>query len=77
MPDEFCSCRKPKPGLIIKAAKDHKIDLKSSWMIGDKDSDINAGKKANCKTIKIRKNGSLRIATKKIINQNKKLNTYE
>ena len=45
-----CDCRKPKPGLILKAAKDFNIDLENSWMIGDSKSDILAGKNAGCKT---------------------------
>lgn len=48
---ENCSCRKPKPGMIKAAAKDLNIDLKQSWLIGDKETDIIAGKKAGCKTI--------------------------
>ena len=46
-----CSCRKPKPGLLKKAAKDLAISLKGSYMIGDSWVDIKAGKKAGCKTI--------------------------
>ena len=45
-----CDCRKPKPGLLIKAAKDFNIDLENSWMIGDSIADIQAGKSAGCKT---------------------------
>lgn len=45
-----CDCRKPKPGMLIKAAKDYNIDLSKSWMIGDSESDILAGKNAGCKT---------------------------
>ena len=41
-PDENCLCRKPKPGLFLKALEKYNIDMKSSWMIGDKDSDIKA-----------------------------------
>lgn len=48
-----CNCRKPKAGLIWRAAKDHNIDLKQSWMIGDILNDVEAGKKARCKTILI------------------------
>ena len=44
-------CRKPKPGLLLKAAEDHKINLKNSWMIGDGITDIQAGVNAGCKTI--------------------------
>ncbi|MAF51222.1 MAG: hypothetical protein CMH64_03975, partial [Nanoarchaeota archaeon] len=46
-----CECRKPKPGLILKAAKEHNVDLKNSFMIGDRISDIKSGNLAGCKTI--------------------------
>ena len=45
-----CECRKPKPGLILQAAKDLNIDLKQSFMVGDDIKDILAGKAAGCKT---------------------------
>ena len=45
-----CDCRKPKPGMLMKAAKDFNIDLKESWMIGDSENDILAGKNAGCNT---------------------------
>ena len=45
-----CECRKPKPGMLIQAAKDFNIDLKNSWMIGDGENDILAGKNAGCHT---------------------------
>lgn len=45
-----CDCRKPKPGLLLKAAEDLNIDLSQSWMIGDSESDIIAGLTAGCKT---------------------------
>jgi D-glycero-D-manno-heptose 1,7-bisphosphate phosphatase len=48
-----CDCRKPLPGLILKAAQHHNIDLKSSWMIGDILNDVEAGNLAGCKTILI------------------------
>lgn len=44
--DVKCDCRKPKPGLLIQAAKDFDIDLSQSYMIGDKLSDVLAGKNA-------------------------------
>lgn len=46
-----CSCRKPKPGLLLKAAEDFNIDLSQSWMIGDSENDIKAGKAAGCRTV--------------------------
>jgi len=51
--DIDCNCRKPLPGLLIKAAGENNIDLTRSWMIGDILNDIEAGKKAGCKTILI------------------------
>lgn len=45
-----CSCRKPKPGMLLKAAEDLNIDLSSSWMVGDGERDIMAGKAAGCHT---------------------------
>ncbi|MFC1903314.1 D-glycero-alpha-D-manno-heptose-1,7-bisphosphate 7-phosphatase [Chloroflexota bacterium] len=48
---ENCECRKPKPGLLIQAAKEHDIDLLQSWMIGDNLTDVKAGKDAGCKTV--------------------------
>lgn len=45
-----CDCRKPKPGMLLKAAKDFNIDLSSSWMVGDGKNDIECGKNAGCHT---------------------------
>jgi D-glycero-D-manno-heptose 1,7-bisphosphate phosphatase len=66
-PDENCSCRKPKPGLLLKAAGELNIDLNSSWMIGDSDSDIEAAKSAGCKSIKINSDISFTSAVKIIL----------
>jgi D-glycero-D-manno-heptose 1,7-bisphosphate phosphatase len=46
-----CDCRKPKPGLLLQAAHDFDIDLASSFMIGDRWRDIEAGKRAGCRTL--------------------------
>ncbi len=51
---DHCGCRKPAPGLLFRAAKEQDIDLDRSWIIGDSPSDIEAGKRAGCKTIFIR-----------------------
>ena len=48
---DFCECRKPKPGNIIKASMNYQIDLSNSYMIGDRWRDIESGQKAGCKTI--------------------------
>lgn len=55
-PEDGCDCRKPKPGLFLQAARDFSIDLKKSYLIGDKISDIEAGHGVGCITIMI-KNG--------------------
>ncbi len=48
-----CECRKPKAGMLLQAQKDFNIDLSKSWMIGDHERDIQAGKNAGCRTIYI------------------------
>jgi histidinol-phosphate phosphatase family protein len=48
-----CECRKPKAGLLLKAAKEMDIDLSESWMIGDILNDVEAGKRSGCQTILI------------------------
>ena len=45
-----CSCRKPKPGLLLQAARDFNIDLSSSFMVGDRWRDVEAGERAGCRT---------------------------
>ncbi|MFX1237171.1 MAG: D-glycero-alpha-D-manno-heptose-1,7-bisphosphate 7-phosphatase [Promethearchaeota archaeon] len=50
IPEDNCSCRKPKTKFIKEAKEDFKIDLKQSWMIGDHPSDILLGINAGCKT---------------------------
>lgn len=45
-----CSCRKPKPGMLLEAAEKYNIDLSKSWMIGDGMNDMEAGKRAGCMT---------------------------
>lgn len=47
-PDENCECRKPKPGLILRAARELDIDLENSWMLGDRLKDVQAGLAAGC-----------------------------
>jgi transaldolase len=48
-----CDCRKPKPGMLIRAAREHGIDLSRSFMVGDRWGDIEAGRAAGCKTLLI------------------------
>lgn len=48
-PEDNCSCRKPKTGMIDNILSKHEIDLENSWLIGDKSSDIKCAKNANIK----------------------------
>jgi len=68
IPNENCNCRKPKSGLLEKAILELNIDLNSSWMIGDSDSDIEAANSVGCKAIKISESFSLDNAVEKILN---------
>lgn len=52
-----CECRKPKPGMLLQAARDFNIDLSKSWMVGDGENDILAGMNAGCKTGYIKREG--------------------
>ena len=46
-----CTCRKPAPGLLERAARDHGLDLRASWMVGDILDDVEAGHRAGCRTV--------------------------
>ena len=48
-----CDCRKPAPGLIVRAAREHGVDLARSWFVGDILDDIEAGRAAGCRTVLI------------------------
>ena len=52
-PDDDCDCRKPRPGMILSAAKELDISLPDSYVIGDKESDLAAGRAAGCRTVAI------------------------
>jgi D-glycero-D-manno-heptose 1,7-bisphosphate phosphatase len=58
-----CNCRKPSPGMLVAAARAHQVDLAASWMIGDSDIDMEAGRKAGCKTARILSCGDERPGT--------------
>ena len=61
-----CGCRKPKAGMIFKAAKDFNIDLSESWMIGDGENDVLCGINAGCKTAIIGENHSATLSGKSL-----------
>ncbi|MCA1684634.1 MAG: HAD family hydrolase [Planctomycetia bacterium] len=48
-----CDCRKPSPGMIVRAARERGVDLARSWMVGDILDDIEAGRRAGCRTVLI------------------------
>ncbi|KYK28097.1 hypothetical protein AYK20_01675 [Thermoplasmatales archaeon SG8-52-1] len=50
-PDDGCNCRKPKPGMLLKAIKENNIDPEKSFMVGDRMMDVKAGKKVGCTSI--------------------------
>jgi D-glycero-D-manno-heptose 1,7-bisphosphate phosphatase len=53
-----CDCRKPAPGMLLEAAAEHSIDLTASWMIGDTDTDVEAGRNAGVRTVLLEYPGS-------------------
>lgn len=54
---QSCDCRKPQPGLLVRAAAEHGIDTARSWMIGDILNDVEAGRRAGCRTVLIDNGG--------------------
>lgn len=52
-----CNFRKPMPGMLLRAAEEHNIDLRQSWMIGDILHDVEAGNRAGCRSILINNGG--------------------
>jgi D-glycero-D-manno-heptose 1,7-bisphosphate phosphatase len=46
-----CACRKPRPGMLGRAAEEHRLDLRASFLVGDRTSDIAAGAAAGCRTV--------------------------
>jgi histidinol-phosphate phosphatase family protein len=68
LPGAGCSCRKPEPGLILRAGKELGIDIPSSWMIGDKEIDLEAAKRAGCRGVRVETNrGDLQQAVSSIL----------
>jgi D-glycero-D-manno-heptose 1,7-bisphosphate phosphatase len=49
-----CDCRKPEPGMLLQAAREHGIDLATSYMIGDKSTDVEVGQRAGSRTVLLR-----------------------
>ena len=68
IPDENCNCRKPKPGLILKIINEMEINPKISWVVGDSNSDLEAGLSVGCNVIKVDEHFNLSQAVKIILN---------
>ncbi len=66
-PDENCDCRKPKPGMIVRAAREHNIDLASSWLVGDTMKDIEAAQRAGIKNMVLLDNKRLIDVVEEIV----------
>jgi D-glycero-D-manno-heptose 1,7-bisphosphate phosphatase len=66
IPEDRCDCRKPNPGLILKAGKKHRIDLKTSIMVGDSSKDIECARNAGCGTAILVKTGNGVMAEKQL-----------
>ena len=62
--DGECECRKPKPGMLLDAAKQYQIQLSASYMVGDRWRDVDAGMQAGCKSILIENNYNERLNLK-------------
>jgi D-glycero-D-manno-heptose 1,7-bisphosphate phosphatase len=65
--DPPCNCRKPEPGMLFEAAREHNIELSSSWMIGDSEKDVEAGKRAGCRTVRVIADRKLTDSTADVI----------
>ena len=66
--DDGCDCRKPKPGLLTRAARELGIELSASWMVGDSSTDVEAGARAGCRTLRVRPvDGALLAAAQTIL----------
>ena len=50
-PQAGCACRKPQGGMLLQAARDHGVELARSWMVGDILDDVEAGRRAGCRTV--------------------------
>ncbi len=67
--DEGCPCRKPNPGLLLRAAEEHGIHLADALFIGDDEKDMLAGQRAGCKTIWLKPPQTLLDIAKQILNK--------
>jgi D-glycero-D-manno-heptose 1,7-bisphosphate phosphatase len=62
-----CSCRKPQPGMLLEAARRYELGLAESWMIGDSEHDVEAGRKAGCRTVRLMEYGESTIGASDLV----------
>ena len=62
-PDEQCKCRKPKPGMLFRLARDHKLDLANGYFVGDSMTDLQAAKSAGCKGVLVLSGNTPKVHT--------------
>jgi D-glycero-D-manno-heptose 1,7-bisphosphate phosphatase len=74
---DSCTCRKPLPGLLLEAAQLHDIDLSASWMIGDKETDIEAGRLAGCRTILVSRDATGSMADERAVDMTMLVETLD
>ena len=65
-----CTCRKPRPGLLLDAAATHAVELERSWMIGDILDDVEAGNRAGCRTVLVDRGNETRWRAGRLRNPN-------
>jgi D-glycero-D-manno-heptose 1,7-bisphosphate phosphatase len=65
--EDRCACRKPEPGMLVRAAAELELDLARSWMVGDSESDCEAGRRVGCRTVRLQpRDGALLEAARMI-----------
>jgi len=62
-----CCCRKPQPGMLQQAAREHNLDLRTSWMVGDSITDVKAGENAGCRTILLALDRSRKLLSTQVL----------
>jgi D-glycero-D-manno-heptose 1,7-bisphosphate phosphatase len=62
-----CDCRKPQPGMLRRAAREHNLDLAASWMVGDSITDVKAGENAGCHTILLTHDASPKSVSPRVL----------
>ena len=70
LPESDHPSRKPNPGMLLQAAEEFSIDLSSSWMIGDKDIDLQAGERAGTHSLQVSESKSLTDCANEILKAN-------